>query len=376
MEFEQSSDQEFFRETTQKFLESECPPAKVRELSATDAGFEPDYWRRGAELGWTSLLVSEEYGGGSISGRGVVDLSLLAFEFGRNAAPGPLSGTNVVAGALSRSGTHPEVIDGLLSGAIVGAWAYAEPAPHDGLGVVELRAERAPGGFVLTGTKVPVEAGAQAHHILVTASTDEGLTQFMLPADSNGVTIRALRGVDLTRRFSAIRLEDVFVPDAEVVGEVGQAGPDVEWQLEVAIVMQLAEMVGAMHHGFEMTTEWAFNRYSFGRPLASYQELKHRFADMKMWLEGSYAIAAAAAEAAQVGPEAGELASVGKSYVGQYGPELLHDCIQLHGGIGVTYDHDLHLFLRRVTVNVPLYGSPSEHRQRLVGMLQTKETGR
>jgi alkylation response protein AidB-like acyl-CoA dehydrogenase len=130
-------------------------------------------------------------------------------------------------------------------------------------------------------------------------------------------------------------------------------------------------MVGAMQAAFDMTVKWAFNRYSFGRPLASYQALKHRFADMKSWLEASHAIADAAAEAVdQRSQRAAELVSVAKAFVGDYGAELVQDCVQLHGGIGVTFDHDLHLFLRRVTLDRGLYGTPAEHRQRLAALVE------
>ena len=130
--------------------------------------------------------------------------------------------------------------------------------------------------------------------------------------------------------------------------------------------MQTAEMVGAAQRTFDFTVEWAFDRYSFGRPLASYQELKHRFADMKTWLEASHALADALARAVQTGaPDAAETASAAKSYLGDHLVALVQDCIQIHGGIGLTADHDIHLFLRRVTVDRASYGTPAEHRQRI-----------
>jgi alkylation response protein AidB-like acyl-CoA dehydrogenase len=123
-----------------------------------------------------------------------------------------------------------------------------------------------------------------------------------------------------------------------------------------------------------MTVEWAFNRYSFGRPLASYQELKHRFADMKTWLEASHAVSDAATAAAAAGSgDASVLLSAATSFVGDFGGELMQDCVQIHGGIGVTFDHDLHLYLRRHTLTRALYGTPADHRQRLAGLAQQKE---
>src|SRR5947209_6281741 len=127
-----TSDQAFFRETTAKFLGELAPVAELRRLRDDPAGFDRAYWRRGAELGWTSLLVSEEHGGGSISGEPVIDLTLIAHEFGAHAAPGPLATTNIVAAALGTTGSHPDVLSGLLSGESIASWACGEPAPHDG----------------------------------------------------------------------------------------------------------------------------------------------------------------------------------------------------------------------------------------------------
>ena len=208
MEVTLSDDQEFFRDTTRKFLESECPITKVRDLAGSDAGFERDYWRQGAELGWTSLLVPEDLGGGSISGSGVVDLTLVADVFGATVAPGPLLPTNVVAAALARSGTDEQkagVLPAIIAGEVVATWAVAEPAPNDRLGDVTVSATADGDGFVLSGVKAPVEAGAQSEQLLVTARTDDGLAQFLVPADAAGVTITPLQSLDLVRRYARRR---------------------------------------------------------------------------------------------------------------------------------------------------------------------------
>ena len=342
-------DQEFFRETTDRFLTDRVPVDELRRLREDDAGFGDAYWRGGAELGWTSPLVSEEHGGGTISGDGLVDLTLVAYEFGRHAAPGPLVPTNVVAGTLSNAGSQLDLLADIVSGAAVASWCDTG---------VEIR--RDGGELVLDGLARPVESAVQAGHFLVS----DGQTQVVVPADASGLSIAPMGTVDITRRFGAVTFDAVRVPADAVVGEgIG------ERQRHTAIVLGCAEAVGAMQTGFEMTVAWAFDRYSFGRPLASYQELKHRFADMKTWLEASHAIADAAAQAVSAGtPDGPELVSVAKAYIGHYGSELLQDCIQMHGGIGVTFDHDIHLFLRRHTLNRTLYGTPAEHRQRLAAI--------
>jgi alkylation response protein AidB-like acyl-CoA dehydrogenase len=373
--FDLTSDQEFFKQTTARFLEDQVPVHALRELRDDPVGFDLDYWRRGAELGWTSLLVPEDRGGGSISGDGLADLTLIADELGRHAAPGPFVSTNVVAAALGDAGddTHAAVLSDLLTGAAIASWCVAEPLPHDRLGDVTLEVRVHGDDVVVHGAKRPVESAAQADHFLVTGRTGGGLTQVLLPSDTPGISVEPMQTVDLTRRFGAVTFDDVRAPADAVVGAAGQADTQVERQLQIAAVLLSAESVGAMETAFDMTVEWAFERYSFGRPLASYQALKHRFADMKSWLEASHAISDAAAAAVAAGaPDAPELVSAAKAFIGQYGPELVQDCVQLHGGIGVTFDHDLHLFLRRVILNRALGGTPGDHRQRLADIAERK----
>ncbi len=379
MLLELDSDQAFFQETTARFLDEHVPVGEVRRLRDDPAGFDREYWQRGAELGWTSLLVSEAHGGGSISGQGLVDLTLVAHEFGRHAAPGPLVPTNIVAGALSAAAdnAHTDLITELLAGSSIATWCFAEGQPHDRLGEVALEVRVEGDELVLDGVKRPVESADQASHLLVTGRTGDGLTQVLVPADAGGVTIRPMHTVDLTRRFAVVAFDGVRVPAGAALGQVGKADEDVEdveRQLQHALVLVNAEAVGAMQIAFDMTVAWAFDRYSFGRPLASYQALKHRFANMKAWLEASHAISDEAAAAVAAGAsDANELVSIAKAFIGDFGAELMQDCVQLHGGIGVTFEHDLHLFLRRLTVNRALYGTPAEHRQRIADLVEQRE---
>ena len=369
MELTLSDDQAFFRDTTRRFLATECDIARVRALAATDDGFDAAYWRQGGELGWTSLLVPESLGGGSVSGHGVVDLTIVADAFGRHVAPGPLGPTNVVAAALAGAdgGEHRPLLDGLVAGEAIATWCGAEHA----LGRGPLTAIRTDDGYVLSGHSTPVEAAAQADSLLVTARLDDGgdgdddLVQCVVPATASGITITPLDGLDVVRRFARVDLRDVVVPASAVLTSGAPVAADVERQLQHALVIQSAVLVGAAERVFDFTVEWAFDRYSFGRPLASYQELKHRFADMKMWLEASHALAAALAREVQAAaPVVKETASVTKAYLGTYLVELLHDCIQMHGGIGLTTDHDLHLYLRRVVTERSSFGTPADHRRR------------
>ena len=369
MDLELTADQELFRETTQQFLRSEAPLTVVRTWADTPSGYDHDWWRRGAELGWTSLLVSETLGGGSISGAGLGDLALVAEEMGSMVSPGPIIPVNIVAQTLSLEASDEmsqSVLPGLLSGDTIAAWCLAEPGRPVTPEGVELVARSDGDGFILDGVKSPVEAGAEADWLLVTARASNGLIQCLLPSDTPGVDILRLSGLDLTRRFAKLQFNDVRVPASAVVSGVDQAEASFERQLRTALVLQCAEIVGASDRVFKFTAEYAFDRYSFGRPLASYQALKHRFADMKMWLESAQAISVEATRAVDAESErAGEVVRIAKAYVGERCPELIQDCIQLHGGIGVTWDHDLHLYLRRVVTHRQTYGDPTEQREQI-----------
>ena len=375
MLLELSSEQEFLQRTTARFLEEHAPAAELRRLRDEPAGFSQSYWRRGAELGWTSLLVSEEDGGVSVSGRGLVDLTLLAYDFGPHAAPGPLVSTNVVAYALSQSGAHKPLIAELLDGSAIASWCLSEATPQDELHSLSFDIRVDGDNLVLNGIKRPVESADQASHLLVTGRTGPaGQSQVIVPTSTPGISVSPMRGVDLTRRFSVVRFDNVRVPASQLLGRAGEAQPQVERQLQHALVLLTAEAVGAMQSAFDMTVEWAFDRYSFGRSLASYQALKHRFAHMATWLQASHAISDDAANAVHAAsPQAAELVSAAKAYIGDYGSELVQDCVQLHGGIGVTYEHDLHLYLRRVTLARALFGTPAAHRRRLARLIAHKE---
>jgi alkylation response protein AidB-like acyl-CoA dehydrogenase len=362
-------DQELLRDTTRKFLHATLPLTAVRALADNAAGFDRGWWRKGAELGWTSLLVDEQRGGGSVSGYGLRDLALVAEEMGAMVSPGPLIATNVVAQTLTCDASDElagQVLPGLLAGESVAAWCVAEPGRAITADGMTLQARRDGDEFVLDGVKCPVDSGGQADWLLITATASEGLSQFLIPSSTPGLAITPLRGLDLVRRHAEIRFDDVRVPTSAVVGVLGGASLSFERQIQTTLVLQCAEIVGAADRVFDFTVQYAFDRSSFGRALASYQALKHRFADMKLWLESAHAITVDATRAVQAGaPDAGEVVRIAKAYVAERCPELIQDCIQMHGGIGVTWEHDLHLYLRRVVVHRQTYGDPVQQRDQV-----------
>ena len=289
-----TSDQAFFRETTAKFLADLVPVDEVRRLRDDPDGFDRAYWKRGADLGWTSLLVDEAHGGGSVSGRGIVDLAVIAHEFGWAAAPGP-SDDQRRGGGPERHRLAPRGARGPHRRHHHRVVVPHRAPPSDRLATSPSRSGRRR-RLVLTGVKVR-SSGERRHHLLVTgrtatasprsscrptppASPSSRWARSTSPGASRSCasTTFACRG-----RWSASRRRRRA---GRAAAPAGARDAD-------------AESVGAMQRAFDITVEWAFDRYTFGRPLSSYQALKHRFADMKSWLEGSHAVADAAAAAVQ-----------------------------------------------------------------------------
>ncbi len=354
-----------FTSTTDAFLQKEAPLRRVRELHAAGESFDPDWWQRAAELGWAGLLVPEDLGGGSVSDSGVTDLAAVAEQLGKTVAPGPLYPVSVVLAGLvgcAERQDHTAIIESLVSGEQVASWAVSEPgrgwAPLD----PSVTAIQTDSGYRIDGTKDRVEAGGQSAILLVVARCGDEVRQFLVPTDAPGVRVTPQQSVDLVKQYARVDFDGVVVERSAVVGSAAEAVASINRQSQLAQVLQCSEVVGILQTVFDFTVQWALDRHTFGRPLASYQALKHRFADMKLWLEACRATTAAAvADVAADSPEAGLSAGIAKSYVGEMAGQIVHGCVQMHGGIGVTWEHDLHLYLRRITLYRAMFGTPEEH---------------
>ncbi|MDM4139127.1 acyl-CoA dehydrogenase family protein [Mycobacterium sp. FLAC0960] len=361
-----------FTSTTQAFLEKEAPLRRVRELHAEGTSFDPAWWRRAAELGWTALLVPEELGGGSVSGNGFADLATVAEQLGKTVAPGPLYPVSTVLTGLvecANSDEHADTIEALIAGEAVASWTVCEPGQGWAPLSPSVTATKTDSGYRIDGIKDRVEAGAQSAALLVVARGDADAArvgQFLVPTDAPGVRIEPQQSVDLVKQYARVHFDGVVVPRSAAVGTADETAALIERQSQIAQVLQCAEVVGALQTVFDLTVQWALDRHTFGRPLASYQALKHKFADMKLWLEACRATTAAAvADVAARAPEANLSASIAKSYVGEMAGQIVQACVQMHGGIGVTWEHDLHLYLRRITLYRGMFGTPEEHNLRV-----------
>jgi alkylation response protein AidB-like acyl-CoA dehydrogenase len=362
-----SEEQELFLDTTRRFLTANWSTTTVRRFIGNPVAFDAALWLQGAELGWTSMLVPEQWGGGTISGRGVCDLGIVAEELGRALFAGPVLPTNIVAYALARSSSEhlaEEHLSGIAAGREIAAWAVAEENERWGAETGGLAVQPTHGGFCLDGVKTPVQDAHVADQLLVAARTSMGVTQFLVPAHARGVSIDVLDGLDLARRFCRVRFDAVEVPASALV-ESSDPDDDLQLELALAVALQCAETVGATDRIYSITLQYVKDRKAFGRPIGSYQALKHRLADMLLWLESAKAITVAALEALESERGAPEAASVAKAYVADRCPVIVRECLQMHGGIGFTWEHDLHLFMRRIESNAAIYGDPDHHCDRL-----------
>jgi alkylation response protein AidB-like acyl-CoA dehydrogenase len=365
-----STDQELLRATTERFIRESCPLQTVRELADSESGVGRDYLRQAGELGWFAMLVPEEYGGGSVSGAGLSDAAVVATERGRVLQPGPFVPTNVVADALVRAGSDDQrskLLPALAAGESLAAWVVAGPTGGWEAGQA-VRCEAGGQGFLLHGVGSLVQDAQLADFFLVTAASDEGVTQFLVPAGTPGMHVERLKSLDLTRRFYQVRFDGVEVPESALVGPPGGALDTVDRQLQVAVVLTVAEMIGAMDHDFNMALDYAKARTAFARPIGSFQAIKHLLADTSLQLEASKASADAAAAAVDRGASGAEVASMAKAFVGDSAIDLAQACWQVFGGISYTWEHDQHLYMRRLTTDSMLYGEPSWHRERLCSL--------
>jgi alkylation response protein AidB-like acyl-CoA dehydrogenase len=352
VDFELTEEQAALREVSRAMLAANCPPRLVRALAGAGQDTDDKLWQRAAELGWTGLAVPAEHDG---AGQGLVELCLVAEEIGRAAAPGPFTDSALIALALARSG-QAGLLPGLASGQLKASLAHHGSVTGSGDGES--------GDLVLTGRATAVQAAQAADWLLVTVARHEGTSLVLL--ERARACVEARRTLDETRRWHDVILEGVRVPAADVV----TADPArVQWLTDAATVLTAADALGAGERLLEMTVGHVKVREQFGRPLGSFQSVKHKVADMLTTLKGARAAIYYAAMALDAGAAgAAAAASAAKAFTGEGVAALAGEALQAHGGIGFTWEHDLHLYLRRAKVDEMLYGAPAEHYERLVSL--------
>jgi alkylation response protein AidB-like acyl-CoA dehydrogenase len=373
MRFDLTEEQEMVRETARRFLENEAPLAAVRKAFDDPEGFSRALWQQQCELGWAALAAPDSAGGFTASGNRAQDLAIIAEELGRLIGAGPFASTAIVLDALGHAGDGADVqsvIERAIAGEIVLGWAFGEDGNRWDPDEFTTRVAIAGDSVVLNGTKAYVEAGAQADYLLVTARSDAGIVQVLVPADATGVTVAANRSADFVRRFAQVRFDDVRLPLSALVTPGLHGAAQVEHQVQLALLLQCAETNGAVERAFEFTIEYMRERLAFGRAIASFQALKHRLADTLLQVQSCMAITDSALEAHDAGsPDAPRLARIAKAYVASNATRIQSELVQFTGGIGVTWEHDLHLYGRRVALNRAIFGTPEQYRAAVHGMI-------
>ena len=377
--FSFSDEQEEFRRVVRRFLQDVSPPGEVRRLSETEAGFEPAVWRRLCEeLALPGLHLPEELGG---QGFGAVELGIALEETGRALLCAPFFSSAVLAGtAILEAASEPqkkELLPALATGATRATLALSEPAcAWDPVGVA-LTATPAAGGYRLDGAKTLVPDGHTAEVIVVVArlpgtSGSDGLTLLTVPGASAGLTRRALATLDGSRKLARLDFSGVA---AEPLGEPGRAGGAVARTLELACVALASEMMGGAQKVFEDTLAYVKTRVQFGRAIGSFQAIKHRCAELVLQLELAKSAAYyAAAAAAANDPQLPELASLAKATCSDAYRDAVLAAIQLHGGVGFTWENDTHLYFRRARSSEAFLGDPAFHRERFLRCAGLRET--
>ena len=358
-----SEEQEELRRTVRSFLEQKSPETEVRRLMDTTEGYDPAVWSQMAEqLGLQGLAIPEEFGGSGYSFR---ELAIVFEEMGRCLLVAPfLSTAALAAGALLHSGddaAKKELLPGIASGATIATLALTDAEGT----VTEATAQG--DGHVLTGVKNYVLDGHTAGLLLVTARTPAGTSLFAVDGGASGLTRTPLFTMDQTRKLARVELAST---PARLIGADGQADPAIERTLQLAAVAMAAEQVGGAQKCLEISVDYAKNRIQFGRPIGSFQAVKHKCADMLVQVElaksAAYYAAGCAATADADLPVA---AAMAKSFCSEAYFNVAAETIQVHGGIGFTWEHPAHLYFKRAKSSELLLGDPLHHRKLLCRQL-------
>jgi alkylation response protein AidB-like acyl-CoA dehydrogenase len=365
MNFAFSDEQEELRRSVRRFLEDKSPTTEVRRLMETTEGFDRAVWDQMAnQLGLQALAIPEEYGG---AGFGYVELIVVLEEMGSALLCAPYFSTiGLAANTLLSSGDEAakkDLLPGIASGECVATLAITEDSGRWDLDAVTLTAKGGGAERRLDGHKMFVIDGHSADLLLVAARTDKGLSIFAVGADAPGLTRTALATMDQTRKQA--RVEFAGTP-ARMVGEEGAAVPMLSRTLDLAAVALAAEQVGGAQRCLDMSVEYAKTRIQFGRPIGSFQAIKHKCADMLLEVESAKSAAYYAGwAAAEDSEELPVVASLAKSYCSEAYFHAAAENIQIHGGIGFTWEHDAHLYFKRAKSSELMLGDPTYHRELL-----------
>ena len=368
-----TEEQELLRETARKFLDSECDSQFVRRRMAEPAAVTDEFWHKLAAQGWLGIIYPEEDGG---SGLGVAALVVLMEEMGRRVMPGPFLSTVLLGGALiAEAGAPPQRrawLARIAAGEAKAALAWTEPDLRWDASGITLAARETGGGFTLSGSKLFVGDAHLADILVVAARTrdgstmEDGVSVFLVPKDTAGLAVTLMPTIDETRKLCEVRLDNVMLPASALLGNRHDGWGPLSRVVARATVALCAEMCGGAQQVLDMTVDYAKLRVAFGRPIGSYQGVKHQAADMLVALENAKSLTYYAAWALdEVEPDAALAVSMAKAAASDMARKVAGAGIQLHGGIGMTWEHDLQLYFKRAKACEVAFGDASWHRERV-----------
>lgn len=378
MNFGLTETQQTLKKTTRQFLSAECPSAEVRRLMETDSAFDATLWRKMAEQGWTGILFPEEYGG---IGMGMVEMAAVLEEMGRALLPGPYLSTVLLAGStLAHAGNEnqkQQYLKAVCDGHAKATLAILEEGASWSTASVHLHASSASSGYVLQGRKMFVPDAAIADFLICAARLRGDPALFIVPAGTHGMNIKATPAIDATRKLYEVIFDSVAVPESAVLAMGERAEAAVEHAFAVSTVGLVAEMVGGMQRLLEISVEYAKTRKQFGRPIGQFQAVQHMCADMLLMTESSRSAVYYAAWAMSEDESAASAAvSVAKAYASEAYREVGNRAIQVHGGMGFTWENDVHLYYRRAKASELEFGDATWHRERLARTVIDRQPAR
>jgi alkylation response protein AidB-like acyl-CoA dehydrogenase len=362
MDFDLNKPQKLLQESARAFFARECTIERVRELMATDTAHDENLWRGIADQGWTGLIVPEEYGGLGLS---LVELAVVVEEMGRANLPGAFISTLWATALIDGAGSEEQkakYLDAISAGDMKATVALLEASADWHPSAVSLRAEVEGQGYRLNGRKEFVTDAAVAELIIVVARGSSGLILALVEKGATGMTVTETPAIDSTRKLYTLDFQDAHV-DSALEGNVKTA---LEFAMGVASVALSAEMLGGMQWVLDTTVEYAKTRLQFGRPIGSYQAVQHHCADMLLMTESSRSAVYYAAYTLSVkDPMARQAISMAKAYCSDSAREVGNLGIQCHGGIGFTWEHNLHLYYKRAKSSEIMLGDATYHREEL-----------
>lgn len=365
VDFGFSEEQEMLRESARGLLEKECPSTTVRRLIEDERGYDAALWRKMAGLGWTGLTIPEVHGGASLS---YVDLVLVLEEMGRVLLPSPFIWTAMVAEALKIAGSEAQraaLLPKIAAGELIATVAWMEPSGRWGADGIAMPARKRGSGFTLDGVKLFVNDAHIADYLLVATRTGgKGITLLAIETNRAGLTITPLKTMDSTRRLSEVKFDGVKAGAGDVVGVAGDGWKTLAEIIDKGKVMIAAEMMGGAQKVLDLTVDYAKVRVQFGRPIGSFQAVQHKCANMMIDVEGAKSAVYYAAWAVSNGvAEAPLAAALAKAAASDAYRRVSADGIQVHGGIGFTWDHDMHLYFKRAKSSEFTFGDAAYNRE-------------